>query len=107
MFFGCGCGFGRPKKGSDEFDDPPTLIKTIEEEDHSPTVGTATLVRFFKSKQVHIDRSMSPSPESMVKSGAQERTGNWEEGLAKTAWKQTGLQKSRREETGAEISASN
>jgi hypothetical protein len=68
MFFGCGCGFGWPKKGSDEFNDPPTLTKTIE--DHSPTVGTATLARFFKSKQVHIDRSMSPSPESMVKSGA-------------------------------------
>ena len=68
MFFGCGCGFVWPKKGSDEFDDPLTLIKTIE--DHSPTVGTATLVRFFKSKQVHIDRSMAPSPESMIKSGA-------------------------------------
>jgi hypothetical protein len=65
------CGFGWPKKGSDEFDDPPTLIKIIEE-DHSPTVGTATLARFFKSKQVYIDRLMSLSLELMVKLGA-----NW------------------------------
>ncbi|KAH7111071.1 hypothetical protein B0J11DRAFT_512247 [Dendryphion nanum] len=71
MFFGCGCGFGWPKKGSEELNDLPTLVKSIE--DHSPTVGKASLARFFKPKQVYIDRSMSPSPEFMVKSGA-----NWE-----------------------------
>jgi hypothetical protein len=66
MFVGCGCGFGWPKKGSVDMENAnlPYIIKSIE--DHSPTVGKATLAQFFKSKQVHMDRSMSPSPESTV-----------------------------------------
>jgi hypothetical protein len=66
MFFGCGCGFGWPMKGSADMENAnlPYVIKSIE--DHSPTVGKAILAQFFKSKQVHIDRSMSPSPEPTV-----------------------------------------
>jgi hypothetical protein len=66
MFFGCGCGFGWPKKGSADIEHAnlPYIIKSIE--DHSPTIAKATLAQFFKSKQVRIDRSMSPSLESTV-----------------------------------------
>jgi hypothetical protein len=67
MYFGCGCGFGwrKPKRGyttsGNEF--PPRIIKTTEE--YSP-VQRATSARFYKSRQVYIDRSMTPSPEPIV-----------------------------------------
>ena len=67
MLFKCGYRFSWPKTTAAhvENDYSPQIIKTTEE--YLPRLGKATFARICRSNRVYLNRSMCPSPESIVK----------------------------------------